>query len=240
MCTVAFLPYKNKYYFASLRDESPMRKLALHPAIYNTNGVDIMSPLDGFAGGTWVGTNYFGNIIVLLNGGFENHFRAKGYRLSRGLIVKALLLEEAPVSAWQQIDLLGVEPFTLIVWQQQQLVELVWDGEQKYCQQLAITTPNIWSSSTLYNSGAKQQRKAAFHQWWATQPNVTKHSILDFFRSLIDERDGFLINRGPTMKTLSYTLLVQDNNATTCYYHDFSNSNDSTEQLLIKQLSVVF
>jgi hypothetical protein len=240
MCTVAFLPNKNKYYFASLRDESPLRKPALPPAIYNTNDVDIMAPLDGLAGGTWVGTNHFGNIIVLLNGGFENHFRAKVYRLSRGLIVKALLLEEAPVNAWHQIDLLGVEPFTLVVWQKQQLFELVWDGVQKYCQQLAITTPHIWSSSTLYNTAAKQQRKAAFLQWWATQPNLSKQSILDFFRSLKDEQDGFIINRAPTMKTLSYTLLVQDNNATTCYYHDFSNSNNSTQQLLIKQLSVAF
>ncbi len=70
MCTVAFLPYKNKFYFASLRDESPLRKQALAPTIYKADGIDIVAPLDGLAGGTWVVCNSLGNVIILLNCAF--------------------------------------------------------------------------------------------------------------------------------------------------------------------------
>lgn len=238
MCTVAFMPYKNKFYFASLRDENPKRQQALPPAIYNIDEVEILVPLDGLAGGTWVGTNAFGNIVILLNGAFENHTRANAYRLSRGLIVKTLLQEEWAVNAWQIMDLQNIEPFTLVVWQQQLLFELVWDGQQKHSQQLAITKPHIWSSSTLYNAAAKQQRKTAFQQWWSTQPLISKQSVLSFFQSVVDEQNGFLIHRSPTLKTLSFTFLTQDAATTTCYYHDFLNATCSSQQLLIKQLSV--
>ncbi len=239
MCTVAFLPYKNKFYFASLRDESPERKLALPPAIYNIDGIEVVAPLDGLASGTWVGASCFGNIIILLNGAFENHIRGSNYRLSRGLIVKALLLQETPVTAWQQMDFQKIEPFTLVVWQQQQLYELVWDGQQKHNQQFVITKPHIWSSSTLYNAAAKQQRHEAFQKWWATEPRVSKQSMLSFFQSVADQQNGFLIHRSPKMKTLSFTFLTQDAATTSCYYHDFLIGTCSTQQLFTRQLFIV-
>lgn len=238
MCTVAFLPHNNKYHFASLRDENPMRQHALQPVLYNNNSVVTVAPLDGLAGGTWVGANDFGSIIVLLNGAFDNHERADSYRLSRGLIVKDLLALEKPVAVWQTMDLHNIEPFTLVVWQQQLLYELVWDGQQKYTQQLAITKPHIWSSSTLYSATAKQQRKAAFQHWWAMQPPVSKQSMLSFFQSVVDQQNGFLIYRSPTLKTLSFTFLTQDAATTSCYYHDFLNATCSTQQLALKHLTL--
>ncbi|MDI9365176.1 MAG: NRDE family protein [Flavobacterium sp.] len=238
MCTVAFLPYNNKFYFASLRDESPKREQALPPTIYNIDGIEILAPLDGLAGGTWVGASAFGNIVILLNGAFENHERADRYVMSRGVIVKNLLAQQQPVAAWQLIDLQNIEPFTLVVWQQQLLYELVWDGQQKHWQQLAITKPRIWSSSTLYNVAAKQQRKAAFQHWWATGPSVSKQSLLSFFASRVDLQNGFLINRSPTMQTLSFTFLTQDAATTTCYYHNFLNATCSTKQLALKHLTL--
>lgn len=238
MCTVAFLPYKNKFYFASLRDESPLRKQAIAPTIYNADGIDVVAPLDGLAGGTWVGANAFGNIVILLNGAFENHEREASYRLSRGLIVKALLQQEWPVPVWQSMDLQNIEPFTLVVWQQKKLYQLVWDGLQKHWQQLVNTKPHIWSSSTLCNTAAKHQRKVAFQQWWATEPPVSKQSMLSFFQSLHDEQNGFLIHRSPTMKTLSFTFLTQETSTTSCYYHDFLNATCSTKQLALKHLTL--
>lgn len=238
MCTVAFMPYNNKFYFASLRDESPKRQQALPPTIYSVDGIEVVAPLDGQASGTWVGTNAFGNIVILLNGAFKNHVRTNNYRLSRGIIVKELLQKKKPVLVWQKMDLHNIEPFTLVVWQQQKLYELVWDGLQKHWQPLPTTQPHIWSSSTLYNANAKQQRKAVFQQWWATEPPVSKQSMLSFFQSVKDEQNGFLINRSPTMKTLSFTFLTQDDASTTCFYHDFLNATCSTKLLALKHLSL--
>ena len=94
MCTVLFIPNKISNYFVSLRDESPMRTKALLPLIVTKNKINFLSPIDPVAGGTWIGTNEFGNTIVLLNGGFKSHQKKNNYRKSRGLIVAELLANE--------------------------------------------------------------------------------------------------------------------------------------------------
>ena len=91
MCTVVFIPANKKIFFASVRDESPLREKAIVPIISTIGNVSFLSPKDPVAGGTWIGANDQGNIIILLNGGFENHQRKNCYRKSRGIIVSELL-----------------------------------------------------------------------------------------------------------------------------------------------------
>lgn len=115
MCTVVFIPKGDKFYFASLRDESPLRPKAVVPDIYRGEDTVILSPIDALAGGTWLGVTSLGSVIILLNGGFEKHERKANYRKSRGLIVSELLASNLPVVNWNSMDMNGVEPFTLVV-----------------------------------------------------------------------------------------------------------------------------
>ncbi len=235
MCTVVFLPNNGQFCFASLRDESPLRQAALVPSIYTKHHTKFIAPLDAQAGGTWVGTNEFGNVIILLNGGFENHIRQVNYRKSRGLIVKELLAVAAPVSNWLEMDLTNIEPFTLVVFSDNNLYQLVWDGQIKHSVSLDATQPYLWSSATLYNSAAKAKRKQLFKQWLSLHPEVSNQSILSFFQSVNDTTNGFLINRSATMQTLSYSYI---NVAETAQfnYHDFLNATKSTTTLALKQM----
>ena len=57
MCTVVYIPKDNSVFFASLRDESPLREQAIEPRINNTDAVQYLAPKDALAGGTWVGVN---------------------------------------------------------------------------------------------------------------------------------------------------------------------------------------
>jgi uncharacterized protein with NRDE domain len=235
MCTVVFLPNKGKYCFASLRDESPLRQAALNPAIYTSNHTKFTAPLDAKAGGTWVGTNEFGSVIILLNGGFENHVRQANYVKSRGLIVKELLSSKAPVSDWLQLDLDNIEPFTLVVLSDNNLFQLVWDGQIKHSVSLNATQPYIWSSATLYDTSAKAKRHRLFKEWLSLNPQISQQSILSFFQSVNDVSNGFLINRSATMQTLSYTFISITETAQ-FNYHDFLNATESTTTLALKQL----
>ena len=115
MCTVLFFPTKEGYYFASLRDESPKRAKAKIPAVVNNDELSYLAPIDPLGGGSWVGVNENGNVIILLNGGFQTHIREKSYRKSRGLIVTELLTKEMPVVEWSLMDMDGIEPYTLII-----------------------------------------------------------------------------------------------------------------------------
>lgn len=232
MCTVVFIPNENKHYFASLRDESPKRPKAIVPQLYETKEVNYLMPKDALAGGTWIGINQFKNVIILLNGGFENHIKKDSYPLSRGKIVSALLLSAVPVVDWQQMDLNTVEPFTLIVWSGNNLFELVWDGNEKHQKKLDISASHIWSSSTLYDKQAKINRAVLFQNWIATNLPITKHSLLDFFQSKTDLENGFLINRNERLKTLSYSFVELSNTTIASIdYYDLQTSKHSNNTI---------
>jgi len=233
MCTVVFIPGDKEFYFGSLRDESPKRPGAMKPEINELNGVSYLSPKDPMAGGTWIGVNSAGNIIILLNGGFINHQRKNYYRKSRGLIVTELLASEMPVVEWSLIDMEDIEPFTLVVWTDNNLFELVWDGSEKHRTRLEATQAYIWSSSTLYNEEAKAMRQELFHNWMAMDPPVSKLSVLNFFLSFKNDEHGFIMNRGEVTKTLSFSFieLSNHNKDAVMSYYDFSTYTYSNTSL---------
>jgi Transport and Golgi organisation 2 len=223
MCTVVFIPGKAKYFFASLRDENPKRQRALPPSLFTAVNGNYIAPTDPSGGGTWVGANEFGNVIILLNGAFVNHEKKTSYTKSRGAIVKELLADSMPVVEWSLMNLKNIEPFTLIVWADKKLFQLVWDGEQKHRFNLCNKEPYIWSSATLYTDDVKNNRSVLFKKWIATTPVVSKTSLLSFFKSNTDNYNGFLINRAEVIKTLSYTFIeLLKNKTTTIQYQDFT------------------
>ena len=91
MCTVTYLPLgNNNFILTSNRDETPSRK-TISPKIYEEDGVKLTYPKDELAGGTWIGTSNKNRLVCLLNGGFESYERETCYKMSRGIIVKAIL-----------------------------------------------------------------------------------------------------------------------------------------------------
>ncbi len=68
MCTATWLRIEDGYEVFFNRDELRTRKPALPPRIVVRDGVRIVAPLDGDAGGTWLGTNEHGVTIGVANG----------------------------------------------------------------------------------------------------------------------------------------------------------------------------
>jgi hypothetical protein len=236
MCTVVFIPGENKQYFASLRDENPLRAKAITPEKYTENDVSYLSPVDSEAGGSWIGVNTNGILIILLNGGFKSHEKKKFYRKSRGLIVKELLLSAMPVIEWSIMDMDGIEPYTLIVAADKNLFRLVWDGEKKHRFNLDMERAHIFSSSTLYNAQARAYRQEMFESWIDMNPPVTKLSLLDFFNTSTDKQNGFIIDRDGKMKTLSYTFVEIDPQVSTVMdYYNLHNYNHTSSKIDLEQ-----
>ena len=221
MCTVLYLPAKEKSYFVSLRDENPNRASASPPSIWSIANTEFVAPKDEEGGGTWIGTSEFGTVIVLLNGGFENHEKMGRYIKSRGIIVTELLASQDPLDSWINMNLYQIEPFTLLIWSKQELHQLVWDGINKHKNPLTSTQPYLFSSSTLYSAEAKQTRLLLFQNWIKTKPFITPETILDFFKRFPDKENGFIINRNEKIKTLSYSFieLTQEQSAVMHYYN---------------------
>jgi uncharacterized protein with NRDE domain len=234
MCTVIYYPAKEGALLSSCRDEDPGRATASLPGLYMNGDIISVYSKDGAAGGTWAGMNDEGNVIILLNGAFENHTREKQYWKSRGLIVKELLFAADPVKEWEQYDLESIEPFTLVIWSQKKLYEAVWDGRQKYLQLKDAGKPNIWSSSTLYDDAAKKIRL----QWFAAGVEKKAFSDAGSLRSFLlahkESDHGFVMNRNARLATLSIACFTVQDKWVSMHYHDLIKKEEEEINLFIK------
>ena len=234
MCTVTYLPLENEgFILTSNRDESPMRK-TIPPQKYIENDVELIYPKDELAGGTWIGTSEKNRLVCLLNGGFENHQRNTYYRMSRGVVVKNILSVEDPVQYIEDFDFDHIEPFTVVLvdWGKELTTyELVWDGTQKHFQKLP-QEPRIWSSSTLYTTEMKAERKDWFQDWLEDHKDYNQESILAFHQSTDKGTEGTTLKmKRPFVETVSVTSFLKSSEAQFIKYLDFKNSSE-TEVLL--------
>lgn len=217
MCTVTYLPLLNDdFILTSNRDETPLRKTR-PPQSYTENGVVLTYPKDEMAGGTWIGTSEHQRAVCLLNGGFVKHQRQQPYKMSRGLIVKHLLLVTHAKAYIDYSDFEGIEPFTVILidWSSALVAyELVWDGTTKHFKELP-KEPHIWSSSPLYDSKMKSQRTSWFHDWLKAHPKYSKKAILEFHQN--DEQgtpDCAIKMKRRFIETVSITCIEKKGNTT--------------------------
>jgi len=230
MCTVTFVPLKNGFVLTSNRDEKIARP-TVSPKIYGENGIKLLYPKDEKAGGTWIVAKNDGTCIVLLNGAFENHHKKPDYAKSRGVILMEMIKAPKPMSYFSSINLKGVEPFTLIVFQNNKLVELKWDEKEKYAIPHSILASHIWSSSTLYNQEQRTLRKQWFEDFMQQNNNLSSEKVLSFHKNTQPENAefGLVINRDEITKTLSITQLLTQNNLVEMTYVDMEN-NESIEK----------
>jgi hypothetical protein len=129
------------------------------------------------------------------------------------------------------MELEDIEPFTLIVWADKNLFQLVWDGTRKYRTLLDSKKSHIWSSATLYNTEAKAKRSEVFQNWIAMDPPITKLSLLNFFKSHTDTNNGYIINRDELCKTLSYTFVELFREEAEISYYDLIDYKYSNNKI---------
>lgn len=137
------------------------------------------------------------------------HIPKKTYRLSRGVIVKNLLTVEDAISEINNLDLNGVEPFTIILVEFENglnLFELVWDGTIKHFAEKELI-PIIWSSSLLYSKEVKQKREKWFSDFMEEFENPDDNHILFFHKNAGEGniKSNIVMNLG-FVRTKSITL----------------------------------
>ena len=106
-----------------------------------------------------------------MNGAFTNHQRNPPYRKSRGQVVLEAFSYADAQSFIAQYHFNGIEPFTLIWLMRDKIQEVRWDGKKRFLSELTADQSHIWSSATLYNTGAQSTRAAWFEEWLASNPD---------------------------------------------------------------------
>ncbi|MBP4139298.1 NRDE family protein [Flavobacterium geliluteum] len=228
MCTVSFINTDKEIIITSNRDEKVLRPSAIPPRNYVKNGKNIIFPKDKKAGGTWFAVDAEGTILVLLNGALEKHEVQLPYRKSRGLIVLDMISHESPKEFWKEIDLQNIEPFTLVLYQNKKLHELIWNGISKQTNLLEVTKNHIWSSVTLYPEAIRKERKNWFYDFLETKSEISALEMLDFHRYTEENNseNGLVINRNNQMKTLSITQTIIRKNKGVIGYHDLQSHEE--------------
>lgn len=187
MCTVSFIQANNKIFLTSSRDEQAARGTATFPCHIASQTCSLLFPKDSKAGGSWISLCSNSNAGVLLNGAFENHERKEHYRKSRGLIFLEIMDHAQPLTAFQDISLEEIEPFTLIIRQQNELYECRWDGAGRYVLQKDQSKAHIWSSVTLYNKSEQERKEQLFFQWLNSR-QVNLEEVLHFHEKMQKEK----------------------------------------------------
>ncbi|OXG08654.1 transport and Golgi organization protein 2 [Flavobacterium araucananum] len=228
MCTVSYINTNGVVIITSNRDEKVIRPAAVLPRNYYHNGKNIMYPKDPKAGGTWFAVDEYGTVLVLLNGAIVKHDVIFPYRKSRGLIALDLISDNSPKDFWEQINLEDIEPFTLVLYQKGALYELIWDGFVKRTTQLNELQNYIWSSVTLYPDEVRKKRASWFSNFLRNKTEVSAPEMFDFhrFTHRDDSENGLIINRENTIKTLSVTQAIIEQNKRVMRYYDLVNAQD--------------
>ena len=214
MCTVTYIPTKEGCIITSNRDEKITRERALPPTEYYIEEKKIIFPKDPKAGGTWIAHSET-KIVVLLNGAQEKHIPKSNYRKSRGLVVLELISVENSLQYWQSVDLTDIEPFTIVLFENNKLLQLQWNEIEKSIEEKDKNKSHIWSSSTLYSKEIREQRKTWFYNFMQNKSNLSAEDIFHFhqFTECENKEYGLQINRNDTLKTISITQcqVTQDN-----------------------------
>ncbi len=233
MCTVTFLSTNNQFFITSNRDESPGRRAKGLTSLHDQGHPKIYFPLDETSGGSWIALTESGRAVCLLNGAYESFVPQPPYRMSRGEIVLAAASDEYKEAFIANVDLVNVAPFTLLIFENNSLDELVWDGSQKHIRSLPVDQPNIWSSATLYPPEVRAWRKSLFDQWLRDTENLDREKIIDFHQLANGDSDNdFVMNRDDLVKTLSITSIRLQRDTASILHLELEQ--DLREEILIQ------
>ena len=228
MCTVTFVNASGKKIITSNRDEQVLRPNALQPEKYFVGNKSLIFPKDPKAGGTWYALDEAGNVAVLLNGADEKHQVAGTYRKSRGLILLDILSHFSPIAAWNEINLMNIEPFTLILFQENNLYQLRWNGNTKDQVNLDANKNYIWSSTTLYPKEIREERQRWFLDYTSSINGSSEKNMFHFHRYAKNENteNGLVINRNNFLKTLSITQTTIENRLVKMKHYDLAKDKE--------------
>jgi len=239
MCTVTYLPTRNGFTLTHNRDEAPSRSLYAIESQRTRGGDVLFFPRDATAGGTWIVTAESGKTACLLNGAFALHKRTPPYRRSRGLMMLDFFEFENPDDFFQHYDLEGIEPFTFLFFQPDQVVTFRWDGIEKFRKNLAPNEAHFWCSATLYPDDMQVKREQVFSQWlasWKLKRSPDPRALIKLHKtgSVGDPEYDYVMERGGRVQTVSITQVVLRKKNTRMRYFDLLEGNRD-ERLVLRK-----
>lgn len=222
MCTLTFIPQKAGFLITVNRDEAPQRA-AGEPIVKNYRNHKLWLAPEPISGSSNLILNTeTGRVVVLLNGAFVHHHHQPPYRKSRGAVVLEAFEEVSLQSMFETYDFEDIEPFTLVMFDENSLSELRWDGTKAHFAKKEIQIPQIWSSAMMYRGKWQQERERWFQEFLIENPQPSAQDLLWFHHHAgsYDSENGLVMNRMNMVRTVSVSQILIEPNRSKVFLHD--------------------
>ncbi|SMP30015.1 NRDE family protein [Chryseobacterium profundimaris] len=224
MCTVSYFKTKDSIIFTSNRDEKKSREKALFPNTLELEDRLLYFPKDKKASGTWFAVDDKGNAAILLNGAFQKHTSNPPYKKSRGIVLLDIVKSKNILEAFQEYDMSEIEPFQLLVFSDEKLLRLLWDGNVKHEILLNENENHLLSSKTLYNDSIENEREKDFRRFQINR-NIESGEILNFHKKhQIEKEPEIDVSIKEEFLTVSITQLIIRKDKIHFAYHDLTEN----------------
>ncbi len=237
MCTVTYYPGKTGFVLTHNRDEAPKRASQQITDAGNPYRHYVF-PRDTGAGGTWITADDTGQVACLLNGAFIKHRHQPPYRRSRGLILLDCFEAPDPVRFLENYDFTGIEPFTLLFFKSNAVLELRWDESSLQTANLPGDQTHFWCSATLYPPEMQVQREQVFRNWLSEHVEAPKaEDLLQLHRTggVGDPENDYVMNRQERVRTVSITQVVCAADEARMQYFDLLNKREDVRALTFQR-----
>jgi len=214
MCTMSWFKTEEGYELFFNRDEQKKRRRAILPEVYTDAAVQVISPTDADAGGTWISVNEFGLSFCLLNHYEKEQLIPHTDWVSRGEIIRTLARFtdlDSVVRAFSDIDLSKFKPFRLFVLSAEgKSYFYTWDAVELVVEQ-DIITPR--SSSSFEPEKVRTARKVLFKTMGLHESTV-REEYLNYHRSHSPSKSPYSVcmhREDASTVSLSHIVVNQQN-----------------------------
>ncbi|TGK07557.1 NRDE domain protein [Leptospira semungkisensis] len=204
MCT-AFIyrdPSRRIFGVGFNRDESVKREPALFPRLIESpNNSKAIAPIDAEAGGTWIGISQNAEITCLVNY-YEATLKLLRNPVSRGLLVRSVLLGERTPESYTAQELEKYYPFKLFQVNEETTKIFIWDGKTYEIQEDKENF-TVFGSSFTQGPKAQVSRREIFDSHFRPKEMPDSHGFVHMAKE-------FLISHLPEQGALSACMHRRD------------------------------
>jgi len=219
MCTLSVLRLSNLLVITMNRDEARLRHEAGLKE-QQKNGIELLYPIDGQAGGTWFGLNNHGVVLALLNR-YQDP-QTSGAPTRGNIIPQALAYGDFNLVKKHLSDqnYQHYNPFDLLLISPGECLHLSWNGRR-----LSIYNANqealLLSSSALNTDAVLAKRQERFQQWLTRSPELSAAAVLQQIHlqhDLGSPADSVLMDRSDAHSKSICQVLLDANGCEFNYY----------------------
>ncbi len=223
MCTLSWVPTPDGFRLFFNRDERRTRARGRPPRVTRTPAGEFLGPVDGDFGGTWIGVNHHGVAGAILNRYEDTPPGALAGRVSRGLLLRDLLLTSRTpadlVRRTRAARLKDFLPFTLATVAAGRPVTLIdWNGRT-----LRVTRtrrPGVLRTSSGSDQGAADRaRRSVYRELLGTRDQPSPDVLRRLHQSHLPHRGPLsACMHRPEAKTQSLTEVAVGRRRATMWY----------------------